>query len=67
MSKLDALTNSVASALSSAGVEAPAVEVAAMSDIGLDGTFGQSWLVLADGELLRLDAAGTIDRATALK
>ena len=66
MSKLDALTNSVASALSSAGVEAPAVEVAAVSDIGLDGAFGQSWLVLAHGELLRLDAEGTIDRRVAM-
>ena len=67
MAKLDTIPDTVRASLSAAGVDAAAVQVAALSDMAVGGTFGQCWLLVTDTEALTLDAAGKVAKRVALK
>ena len=59
-STLDALPNVIENALRNEGIEIGSVRFAARTDVAPDGSFGESWFVLTERDVLALDATGAI-------
>ncbi|MCZ6680128.1 MAG: ABC transporter ATP-binding protein [Candidatus Poribacteria bacterium] len=60
MTQLDTLPASIEKALQNGGIASEKVRFAAQTDVTPEGSFGEGWFVLADTEILALDAKGTV-------
>ena len=59
-STLDAVPSAIEKALRNEGIDISTVRFAARTDVELDGSFGESWFVLTETDVLALDATGNI-------
>ncbi len=59
-SMLDTLPNLIEKALRNEGIDIGSVRFAARSDLEADGSFGESWFVLTEMDVLAFDASGEI-------
>jgi len=60
MPELDALPAAGTHALTAAGLDPASVVLSASTDVNADGTFGEGWFVLTDGDVLALDGQGAV-------
>ncbi|MDA1190505.1 MAG: ABC transporter ATP-binding protein [Candidatus Poribacteria bacterium] len=66
MPQLDSLPAPVEAALTRASVQPDTIRIAAKSDVNDDGTFGASWFLVTETELIATDGNGSVLRRIAL-